>query len=480
MSDSLRRAETAKAFVTAMRERGIVTLDCDAFRYHLALLLRPEGHPTIDGVKGPLPVPSVGHVRPLTPRYVSADDIEAAKERKYLCAKGCQRWFVVRDRDYQERPDGNRFEGFYRCPCGVDLVVALSGESRLGEYESDRILAEERSAIRSSEAKAEVGARHRWTRHAAAMAGDTGTLECTQCGVTIPDPAFACVDEEDLLRMKGAVSCQRSNEASPAGHGMRLGCHCEQCVSIRQDMADANRWRAQRVDKAVAAPPPTSAQLLELSPLDRAHAFCHALVGGRFSSTEAAIQLLSGLLPYEKRTDYVHAAAEVEGRIAATTRIQTRERCAQELYDLARWCRENGFAARASHTESAARRLQGVGDNGEVIDRRAEAAGPRTQGHTHPRIDIHADGSWHVGEGHGGWYRALGPSRETPQEAKADAPRPPRHGSDPCDYGAGFQDAIEQCADYVGSHDLAQTFRSFEPNGHTAQRTDSAKADDHG
>lgn len=43
----MRRAETAKAFVTEMRERGIVTLDCDAFRYHLALLLGPEGHPAL-------------------------------------------------------------------------------------------------------------------------------------------------------------------------------------------------------------------------------------------------------------------------------------------------------------------------------------------------------------------------------------------------------------------------------------------------
>jgi len=58
---------------------------------------------------------------------------------------------------------------------------------------------------------------------------------------------------------------------------------------------------------------------------------------------------------------------EVESRIAQTVRIQTRERCAQELYDLARWCREHGFAARGSHTESAARRLQGVDDEGKVV-----------------------------------------------------------------------------------------------------------------
>lgn len=37
-----------------------------------------------------------------------------------------------------------------------------------------------------------------------------------------------------------------------------------------------------------------------------------------------------------------------------------REQCAQELYDLARWCRDHGYEARARHTESAARRLQGV------------------------------------------------------------------------------------------------------------------------
>ena len=37
-----------------------------------------------------------------------------------------------------------------------------------------------------------------------------------------------------------------------------------------------------------------------------------------------------------------------------------RERCAQELYDVARWCRDHGFETRARHTESAARRLQGV------------------------------------------------------------------------------------------------------------------------
>ena len=70
----------------------------------------------------------------------------------------------------------------------------------------------------------------------------------------------------------------------------------------------------------------------------------------------------------DKRTDNP-VAAEVESRIAASTRIQTRERCAQELYDLARWCREKGFAARASHTESAARRLQGVDDDGNVVAR---------------------------------------------------------------------------------------------------------------
>lgn len=59
--------------------------------------------------------------------------------------------------------------------------------------------------------------------------------------------------------------------------------------------------------------------------------------------------------------------AGVEARIATTTRIQTRERCAQELYDLARWCRDNKLEARARHTESAARRLQGVDDEGKVI-----------------------------------------------------------------------------------------------------------------
>jgi hypothetical protein len=62
--------------------------------------------------------------------------------------------------------------------------------------------------------------------------------------------------------------------------------------------------------------------------------------------------------------------AEVEGRIAQAARIQTRERCAQELYDLARWCRDHGFAARASFTESAARRLQGIDDDGKVINER--------------------------------------------------------------------------------------------------------------
>jgi hypothetical protein len=28
-----------------------------------------------------------------------------------------------------------------------------------------------------------------------------------------------------------------------SGHGIRMGCYCEQCTSIKRDMADANRWR---------------------------------------------------------------------------------------------------------------------------------------------------------------------------------------------------------------------------------------------
>ncbi len=37
----------AKKFQTEMIDRGVRRLDDEAFVYHLALLLRPEGHPTI-------------------------------------------------------------------------------------------------------------------------------------------------------------------------------------------------------------------------------------------------------------------------------------------------------------------------------------------------------------------------------------------------------------------------------------------------
>lgn len=42
-----------------------------------------------------------------------------------------------------------------------------------------------------------------------------------------------------------------------------------------------------------------------------------------------------------------------------------------------------------------------------------------------PKIDVHASGEWLVGEGHGGWYRALGPARDTAEAALADAPHRP-------------------------------------------------------
>lgn len=50
MSDSMQRAALAKAFVEEMKSRGVERIDDEAVRYHLALLLRPEGHPTIRAV----------------------------------------------------------------------------------------------------------------------------------------------------------------------------------------------------------------------------------------------------------------------------------------------------------------------------------------------------------------------------------------------------------------------------------------------
>jgi hypothetical protein len=56
----------------------------------------------------------------------------------------------------------------------------------------------------------------------------------------------------------------------------------------------------------------------------------------------------------------------------------------------------------------------------ELTDLRI-AAKPRAVEREHPRVDIHASADWYVAEGHGGWYRALGPSAATPAEALAKA-----------------------------------------------------------
>ncbi len=40
-----------------------------------------------------------------------------------------------------------------------------------------------------------------------------------------------------------------------------------------------------------------------------------------------------------------------------------------------------------------------------------------------PRIDIHADGDWYIGEGHGGFYRVVGPSMPTLEAAQAELAR---------------------------------------------------------
>lgn len=42
----------------------------------------------------------------------------------------------------------------------------------------------------------------------------------------------------------------------------------------------------------------------------------------------------------------------------------------------------------------------------------------------YPKVDIHADGDWHVAECHGGFFRALGPSRSTPDQAMRAARGP--------------------------------------------------------
>jgi hypothetical protein len=41
------RCRVARAFLAEMRQRGVERLDDPALEYHLALLLKPDGHPTI-------------------------------------------------------------------------------------------------------------------------------------------------------------------------------------------------------------------------------------------------------------------------------------------------------------------------------------------------------------------------------------------------------------------------------------------------
>lgn len=47
MTDAEHRAALAKRFLAEMKSRGVADLDDPALAYHLALLLRPGGHPTI-------------------------------------------------------------------------------------------------------------------------------------------------------------------------------------------------------------------------------------------------------------------------------------------------------------------------------------------------------------------------------------------------------------------------------------------------
>lgn len=62
----------------------------------------------------------------------------------------------------------------------------------------------------------------------------------------------------------------------------------------------------------------------------------------------------------EGQLDDALATTDLESRVA-NARAAERAACAAELLELGAWCRANGFPARASHTESAARRLQGEG-----------------------------------------------------------------------------------------------------------------------
>jgi len=47
MTDAERCAKLSKKFLEEMKSRGVTSIDDEALRYHLALLLSREGHPTI-------------------------------------------------------------------------------------------------------------------------------------------------------------------------------------------------------------------------------------------------------------------------------------------------------------------------------------------------------------------------------------------------------------------------------------------------
>ncbi len=47
MTEAERCAKLAKKFLREMEDRGVRDINDDGLRYHLALLLRAEGHPTI-------------------------------------------------------------------------------------------------------------------------------------------------------------------------------------------------------------------------------------------------------------------------------------------------------------------------------------------------------------------------------------------------------------------------------------------------
>ena len=89
--------------------------------------------------------------------------------------------------------------------------------------------------------RSDANASHAWRRIVGSIAGDTGTLTCTACAVTIPDPAFACVDEADLLRNRGLpIMCPRSADGCTCGENyMTQAESCAWCVAQEHRSAEA-------------------------------------------------------------------------------------------------------------------------------------------------------------------------------------------------------------------------------------------------